>query len=99
MPEFAQCDEPSLCHPGYNESGVPGAGWNVEMELFPTGDQTNVLPFTVQNLGRQNLFLRAEDWTGVDGDGDGLADAWEWQYFGTLALCATNRDAANNCWW
>ena len=38
-------------------------GWQVETEVFPT--DTNCMPFTVQNLNRPNLFLYAEDWTGV----------------------------------
>ena len=58
------------------------AEWNVETELWPGPDQTSVLPFTVANLNRQNLFVRAEDWTGVDSDGDGIPDWWIWFYFG-----------------
>ena len=70
--------------------------WNVETELWPTPDQTNVLPFTVANLDRQNLFVRAEDWTGVDSDGDGIPDWWIWFYFGNLSETATNLDSQDN---
>ena len=51
---------------------MPFANWQVETELWPSN--AAVLPFTVQNLNRQNLFLRAEDWTGVDSNGDGIPD-------------------------
>lgn len=75
---------------------TPMAGWQVENELWPVGDQTNVLPFAVQNLDRQDLFLRAEDWTGVDSDGDGIPDWWIWKYFGDLSETATNLDSQGN---
>jgi hypothetical protein len=71
-------------------------GWQIETELSPTGDQTNVLPFMVQNLNRPNLFLRAEDWTGVDSDGDGVPDWWAWLYWGTNNLPDTNLDYSGN---
>ena len=58
----------------------------METELWPTPDQTNVLPFTVANLDRQNLFVRAEDWTGVDSNGDGIPDWWEFKYFGYVGI-------------
>jgi hypothetical protein len=70
------------------------ASWQVETELWPT--DTNCQPFSLQNLDRQNLFLRAEDWTGVDSDGDGVPDWWIWQYFHTLGLNATNLDSLGN---
>ena len=70
------------------------AGWNVEMELWPdTNQNQTVTPFTVPTLERQNLFLRVEDWTGVDSDGDGIPDWWIWKYFGNLTETATNWDA------
>ena len=70
--------------------------WNVETELWPTPDQTNVLPFAIQNFDRQNLFLRAEDWTGVDSNGDGIPDWWIFKFFGDLSETATNLDAQGN---
>ncbi len=75
---------------------TPLAGWQMETELWPAPDQTNVLPFTVANSDRPILFLRAEDWTGVDSDGDGLPDWWEWKYFGTYSLNGTDLDANGN---
>jgi hypothetical protein len=66
--------------------------WNVEMELWPT--YTNCQPFTIENFDRQNLFVRAEDWTGVWTNG--LPDWWVWQYFHTLNLAATNLDSQGN---
>ena len=67
--------------------------WNVETELWPSGDQTNVMPFSIQNFGRQDLFFRAQDWTGVDSDSDGIPDWWIWKYFGNLSVTATNLDS------
>ncbi|MEI7533958.1 MAG: alpha/beta hydrolase [Verrucomicrobiae bacterium] len=62
----------------------------------PTTNQTSVLPFTLANYGRDILFLRAMDWTGVDSNNDGVPDWWLWEYFGTLALNATNLDGDGN---
>ncbi len=73
-------------------------GWQVEMEVWPTNGTTipTVTPFSVQNLNRQNLFLRAEDWTGVTENGNTTPDWWFWEYFGTTALLDTNLDANGN---
>ena len=34
-------------------TSLAGGTWNIETELFPTLDETNVMPFAVQNLGCQ----------------------------------------------
>ncbi len=65
-----------------------------EIELWP-GD-TNCQPFTLSNNGRQGLFVRAQDWTGVDSDGDGAPDWWAWNYFGAVNLADTNLDYSGN---
>ena len=70
------------------------ANWNVETEVWPTNQE--LMPFTVPTLERQNLFVRAEDWTGVDSDGDGIPDWWIWKYFGDLSENATNLDSQGN---
>jgi len=54
---------------------------------------TNCQPFTLQNYDRQNLFVRAEDWTGVTESGNTVPDWWLWKYFGTTALSDTNLDS------
>lgn len=77
-------------------SSVLVGGWNVETELWPVGDQTNVMPFSVQNFGRQDLFFRAQDWTGVDSNNDGIPDWWTWKYFGTINITDTNLDYSGN---
>ncbi len=79
-----------------SKTNLTDATWNVETELFPTGDQTNVMPFAVQNFDRQTLFLRALDWTGVTENGNTTPDWWLWQYFGTTALSDTNLDSQGN---
>ena len=68
--------------------------WNVETEVWPTN--TTVMPFTVQTLDRQNLFVQAEDWTGATENGNTTPDWWFWEYFNTLALSDTNLDANGN---
>jgi len=68
--------------------------WQVETIVWPTNN--SVMPFTVQNGDRQILFMRARDWTGVDDNGNGIPDWWEWQYFGTTNMVATNQDFSNN---
>lgn len=70
----------------------PFSGWPVETEVFPTN--TNSMPFTVSTSGRQNLFLRAQDWTGVFANG--LPCWWTWYHFHTLDLSWTNQDANGN---
>ena len=69
------------------------ASWNIEAELWPTGDQTNVMPFTLANAERDILFVRAMDWTDVDSNNDGVPDWWIWKYFGDLSENATNLDS------
>jgi hypothetical protein len=70
--------------------------WQVETELWPQG--INSLPFTLPTLNRDNLFLRAEDWTGKDSNGDGVPDWWAWKYFGTTDINGAGRDFANTNW-
>ena len=69
-------------------------GWNVETEVRPTN--TAVMPFTVQTLDRQNLVMKAEDWTGVTENGNTTPDWWFWEYFGTVDLSDTNLDTCGN---
>ena len=68
--------------------------WQVETELWPV--DTNCQPFTLHNFGRQVLFLRAQDWTEVDTDSDGLPDWWSYYWFGNLNASATNLDDLGN---
>ena len=79
-----------------SKTNLLAATWNVETELFPTLAQTNVLPFSLQNFDRQNLLVRAEDWTGVTENGNTTPDWWLWEYFGTTALSDTNLDSQGN---
>jgi hypothetical protein len=66
-------------------------GWDVAVEVWPTNAE--VMPFTVPTLGRADLFLRAQDWTEVDSNSDGIPDWWIWKYFGDLSETATNLDS------
>ncbi len=68
--------------------------WQVETELWPV--DTNCQPFTLQNYGRQVLFVRAQDWTEVCSHQDGLPDWWSWYWFGNLNASATNLDDLGN---
>lgn len=65
-----------------------------ELEVWPT--DTNSQPFSLRNNDRQYLFVRAEDWSGVDSDGDGVPDWWTWKYFGTVSITSTNLDLSGN---
>jgi hypothetical protein len=51
------------------------------------------MPFTVDELGRTNLFIWAKDWTGVTENGNTTPDWWFYEYFGTTALSDTNLDS------
>ena len=64
--------------------------WQVETEVWPT--DTNCAPFSVPTLDRQNLFLRAEDWTDLTENGNTTPDWWLWRYFGTVNVADTNLD-------
>lgn len=66
----------------------------IELEIFP--ETTNCQPFNLPNGGRQCLFVRAEDLTGVDSDGDGVPDWWAWKYLGAVNLADTNLDYSGN---
>jgi hypothetical protein len=68
--------------------------WQVALELWPTNPV--VQAFTVPTLGRDNLFVRAEDWTGVDSNGDGLPDWWIWNYYGELSETVATLDGQGN---
>ncbi|MEI6077297.1 MAG: hypothetical protein WCS94_17080, partial [Verrucomicrobiota bacterium] len=70
------------------------APFAVETELWPT--DRNCQPFSLHNNSRPYLFVRAEDWTGVDSDGDGVPDWWAWEYWGTTNLTNTNLDYSGN---
>ena len=65
-----------------------------ELDLWPS--DTNSQPFSLRNNDRQYLFVRAEDWSGVDSDGDGVPDWWTWKYFGTVNITSTNLDLSGN---
>jgi hypothetical protein len=72
------------------------AEWNVETEVWPdTNQNQTVTPFTVPTLERQNLFVRAQDWTDVLGDG-GIPLWWYWLYFGRTDLLATNLNSVGS---
>ena len=76
-----------------SKTDLTAATWNVETELFPTLDQTNVMPFAVQNFDRQILFVKAMDWTGVTENGNTTPDWWLWEYYGTTALSDSSLDS------
>jgi hypothetical protein len=68
------------------------AGWSVATEVWPTN--ADVMPFTLPTtLGADNLFVLAQDWTGVTENGNTTPDWWFWQFFGTVALSDTNLDS------
>jgi hypothetical protein len=70
------------------------SGWQVEAEVWQTN--TSVMPFCLPTLQRTNLFVRAQDWTGLDSDSDGIPDWWIWLYFGNFSQSATNLDTQGN---
>jgi hypothetical protein len=73
------------------------SAWHVDWEVFPTNQ--SVMPFALATRDRQNLFVRAQDWTTVDSDSDGIPDWWIWMNFGRLDLCATNLDSQGHTLW
>jgi hypothetical protein len=73
---------------------LPITNWEVEAELWPTNGTTNTLPFTVDAGDNANLFLRAQDWTGVETNG--LPAWWEWYWLGSLNYSADDLDSQGN---
>lgn len=76
----------------FSKADLMTPNWDIETEVFP-GESTNVMPFTVPQLGRTNLFLWARDWTGITSRGNITPDWWFYYYFGTTNLSDTNRDS------
>jgi len=70
------------------------AGWQVATEIWPTNP--TVMPVTIPTSTNQNLYFRAEDWTGVTENGNTTPDWWFWENFGTTALSDTNLDGQGN---
>jgi hypothetical protein len=80
----------------WSKTNLLDAGWNIEGELWPTNSQTNVMPFTVAAGSPTNLFIWAEDWTGVTSGGNETPEWWFWKYFGTVDLSDTNLDSTGD---
>jgi hypothetical protein len=77
-----------ICEPALT---TPGS-WSIAGEVFPTN--TSVMPFTVAANSPTNLFIWAQDWTGVRSNG--LYCWWTWLYFGNLSETATDLDSQGN---
>ncbi|MGD0253810.1 MAG: hypothetical protein ABSC01_14080 [Verrucomicrobiota bacterium] len=76
----------------WSKTDLTTPDWNIEQEVWP-GTNQDVMPFTVPELDRTNLFIWARDWTGVTENGNTTPDWWFWEYFGTVALSDTNLDS------
>jgi len=73
-------------------------GWNIEQEVWP-GTNLDIMPVTVPQLDRANLFIWARDWTGIDENSNDIPDWWEWKYFGNFNQTADgdyDGDGINN---
>jgi hypothetical protein len=68
--------------------------WTTEEEVWSTNQI--VMPFTIPQNGRSNLFVWAMDWTGVTENGNTTPEWWFWSYFGSAGLMDTNLDSRGN---
>jgi hypothetical protein len=68
--------------------------WTIENEVWPTNQA--VMPFTISENSRTNLFVWAMDWTGVTENGNTVPDWWFWEYYGTTALSDSSLDSQGN---
>ncbi len=58
--------------------------------MFPPDTNQTVVPFTVPEAGRTNLFLWCQDWTSVAENGNTTPDWWFYLYFATTAYTTSN---------
>jgi hypothetical protein len=79
----------------WSKQDLTASNWDIETEVFP-GTNQDVMPFTVSQLDRTNLFIWARDWTGITSGGNETPDWWFWKYFGTVDLSDTNLDSLGN---
>jgi hypothetical protein len=75
----------------FTKTDLTLTNWYIETEVWPTNP--TVMPFTISQLGRTNLFVWGRDWTGITENGNETPDWWFWEYFGTTALFDTNLDS------
>jgi len=71
----------------WSTTNLPG-DWQVETELRPT---KNEMPFALPTSNRNILFLRAQDWTGLNTNS--LPEWWLWSWFGNFNESSTSHDA------
>jgi hypothetical protein len=76
----------------WSKQDLTVSNWDIETEVFP-GTNQDVMPFTVSELGRTNLFIWARDWTGITSGGNETTEWWFWKYFHTVDLSDTNLDS------
>ena len=74
----------------FSTTNLLSTAWPVETEVWQATNYS-VVPFTVPTQNRTNLFLRAQDWTGML-DGFGVPVWWDWLYLGSTSLASTNLD-------
>jgi hypothetical protein len=78
----------------FSTTNLLSTAWPVETEVWQATNYS-VVPFTVPTQNRTNLFLRAQDWTGML-DGFGVPVWWDWLYLGSTSLASTNLDFSGN---
>ena len=79
----------------WSKQDLTASNWDIETEVFP-GTNQDVMPFTVSELDRTNLFIWARDWTGITSGGNETPEWWFWKYFHTVNLSDTNLDSTGN---
>jgi len=79
----------------WSKQDLLASNWDIETEVLP-GTNQDVMPFTVSQSARTNLFLWARDWTGITSGGNETPDWWFWKYFHTVDLSDTNLDIEGN---
>ena len=79
----------------WTKTSLTQTSWNIETEVFSTTNQ-QVMPFTIAQQGRGNLFVWARDWTGITSHGNTVPEWWFWEYFYTVDMSDTNLDFSGN---
>ena len=69
---------------------LSGGLWQLEQVLHRMTNENGIFTVVPIREGANSVFFWARDWTGVDENGNGIPDWWEWEYLGGFSLSAND---------